>query len=482
MIKITPIVLCGGTGTRLWPISRAEYPKQFINISHEKESLYQQTLQRLESLEGKGIEKNETIIVTSETHRFLAAQQSHEVKGRKRTIILEPSSRNTAPALTLAALHSAAKGEDPVLFVSPADHLITRYDGTGENIYEAIIAASRGSVVVFGVAPKYPETNYGYIHTKKVEESHLYNVIGFSEKPTLLKAKEYLQSGRYFWNAGIVVIKASVWIRLIKEYNFDLYLNTLKSWENKTIEFDFIKPALKDFEKIKPDSIDYAVLEKINALNFDFKLIKFPGEWKDLGTWEVTSEILHSDNHGNRIHGDIVSVGAKNNLLYSTNRLVAVAGIEDIMVIETNDVVLVCKQRESPKIKSIVDTLIQNGREEGIRHRRVNRPWGWYDTVDSGRNFKVKRIVVNVGQSLSLQSHEHRSEHWVVVTGTATVLNGETALLLKANESTYIQKNAKHRLSNVGDIPLEIIEIQVGEILDEQDIKRFSDNYGRAPR
>ena len=478
MIKVTPVVLSGGSGTRLWPLSRTEFPKQFLNLSPEQPTLYQQTLQRLDGIQGKGIEKNNTLIVTVESHRFLAASQWDDKTHGASTIILEPAGRNTAPALTLAALQETEYGHDSVLVVSPADHLVTAHDGASATIQDAIFAANTGTVVIFGVEPQYPESNYGYIETKKQEGEKFLKVIKFIEKPSTLIASKYMANGGYYWNAGVLIIKASEWLRLIRINEPSIYEDTLRSWKNRIIDNQFIRPHKEYFEKIESKSIDYAVLERLNSKNMDIRLLKYPGDWSDLGNWDAVADTLHRDSNENSYVGDVISIDSKKNILYSTNRLLATIGIEDIMVIDTPDALLVSKRGESAGIKKLANILQSKERKEGRQHKKVTRPWGWYDEIDSGPYFKVKRIVVNVGASLSLQSHKHRSEHWVVVAGTARVINGEYDMVLNENQSTYIPKTVIHRLSNIGKFKLEIIEVQTGETL-EEDITRYSDDYGR---
>lgn len=482
MISIVPVILCGGSGTRLWPLSRAGFPKQFLSLDGG-DSLFQQAVRRLVSLKGSGVSIAPPLVVTSEDYRFLASEQLREIEVPLRAALLEPTSRNTAPALALAALN-ALEGSpelvDPILVVVPADQTIADNAKFHEALNVAIREASLGSIVMLGVPPDRPETGYGYIRVKEegCALDHL-TVDRFIEKPNANSAKEYIRNGDYLWNAGIFIMKASVWESALRRFAPSIFDSVKLSWEKREVDGPFIRPEKTSFEAIPKDSIDYAVIEHCPGTEFRLKVVPLRAGWNDLGSWEAVWTSLPKDTNGNVHLGDVLAIDAKNTLVNTTDRMVALIGVDDIVVIETPDAVLIADKSRSQNVKELVSSLAERGRNEHLLHRKVHRPWGWYDSVDEGERFKVKRIYVHPKASLSLQIHHHRAEHWIVVKGTAEVTKADEVILLTENQSTYIPLGAVHRLRNPGSIPLEIIEVQSGSYLGEDDIVRYVDQYGR---
>jgi mannose-1-phosphate guanylyltransferase/mannose-6-phosphate isomerase len=479
MNNITPVILCGGSGTRLWPLSRAGFPKQFL-ILDGNNSLFQQAVQRINCLAGSDICVEETIVVTNEEHRFLALDQLRELKSVSATLLLEPVGKNTAPALTLAALKAIESGRDPILVVSPADQTIANNDEFVKSLRKCVELAAAGSVVILGIKPVRPETGYGYVKCERCESSGEYAVSRFVEKPDVDVAEKYLEEGGYFWNSGIFVFKASVWLQALNIFRSDIAVATELSWFEREVDEQFIRPNAINFSKIPAESIDYAVMEKCPGSVIDIKLVPLDAGWNDLGVWDAVWQTGERDIRNNVLRGDILQVDTENSLIFASSRAVATVGVSDLIVVETADAVLVAKRDQSQHVKKIVALLEQQGRNEHSLHRKVHRPWGWYDSVDEGERFKVKRIKVKPGASLSLQKHHHRAEHWIVVKGTAEVVCGDETILLTENQSTYIPLGEVHRLINPGTIPLEIIEVQSGSYLGEDDIVRFDDTYGRT--
>ena len=476
---ITPVILCGGSGTRLWPLSRSTFPKQFLVLSG-KTTLFQQAVERLQTLKSPSIELDDTLIVTNEEHRFLVLDQLREMRDIKAQLLLEPIGRNTAPALTLAALQAIEKGEDPILVVTPADQIVQDQANFTRSLHDAIEEASKGLVVVLGIKPTKPDTGFGYIKKDKTEdENHAFKVLSFTEKPDLATAESYLRSGEYFWNGGMFVLRASVWLKAIQHFGPKIYESTLKAFNQKTNDDPFIRLNENLFKAIPSCSIDYAVIEKCPASNFEIKMIELNAGWNDLGSWNAVWQAGEKDKDQNVTYGDTLLENTKNSLVYADHKLVSVVGLDNIIVIETSDAILVIDRNQSQKVKVLVNKLNTEKREEKNLHRKVARPWGWYDTIDEGENFKVKRIQVNPGASLSLQKHTKRAEHWVVVKGVAEVICDDKKIILKENESTYIPIGHTHRLSNPSKEILEIIEVQSGKYLSEDDIERFDDKYGR---
>jgi mannose-1-phosphate guanylyltransferase/mannose-6-phosphate isomerase len=478
-INITPVILCGGSGTRLWPLSRSAFPKQFLVLSG-KTTLFQQAVVRLQHLQSEHIKLNNTLIVTNEEYRFLVLDQLREMKDVKAQLLLEPIGRNTAPALTLAAMQAMEDHEDPILVVTPADQTVQDQSAFTKSLHDAIESASTGSIVVLGIKPTKADTGFGYIRQDKIKDEHqLHKVIQFTEKPDVATAEKYIKSGEYFWNGGMFVLRASVWLKAIQHFSPDIYEATLKAFNQKTTDHPFIRLDENLFKTIPANSIDYAVIEKCPESNFEIKMVELNAGWNDLGSWDAVWQVGDKDKNQNVTYGDTLLENTKNSLVYANHKLVSVAGLDNIVVIETSDAILVIDRNQSQEVKMIVNKLTTEKREEKNLHRKVSRPWGWYDSIDEGENFKVKRIQVNPGASLSLQKHAKRAEHWVVVKGIAEVICQNKKITLKENESTYIPLGHTHRLSNPGQDILEIIEVQSGSYLGEDDIERFDDSYGR---
>jgi mannose-1-phosphate guanylyltransferase/mannose-6-phosphate isomerase len=485
MINVTPIILCGGSGTRLWPLSRTGFPKQFLCIAGD-ESLFQQAATRLLNLRNTEIQIAPPIIVTGEEHRFLVSEQLREIGVEIGCALLEPVGKNTAPALTLAALAGMEDGTDPILVVTPADQTILSSNAFTSAMQQAVKEAARGTIVILGVAPDRAETGYGYIKISPAEYNlGIYEVQSFAEKPDESTAQTYLNEGGYFWNAGIFVLKASVWLKALAQFRPDIHETALKAWSvrcnDKNPTATFVRPGKAEFIAIPSESIDYAVMEHCPGSAFHMSMVPLDAGWNDLGAWDAVWNALPKDENGNAHVGDVLTSNSCNTLVHASSRLVSLVGVSDIIVVETPDAILVANKAHSQDVRHIVSQLQAVKREEHTLHRKVHRPWGWYDNIDAGRRFKVKRIQVKPGASLSLQKHHHRAEHWIVVKGTAEIINGEKALLLNENQSTYIASGEIHRLVNPGTIPLEIIEVQLGEYLGEDDIVRYEDNYGRSP-
>lgn len=482
MINVTPVILCGGSGTRLWPLSRTGFPKQFLCLTGN-ESLFQQAAQRLSSLGNAEIEVASPLIVTGEDHRFLASEQLREIGIELGAALLEPVGRNTAPALTLAALAAAEAGNDPVLVVTPADQTVTNFNAFTKTTQIAIQEAENGAVVILGVTPDSPETGYGYIQVDKATlGDDTQTVTRFVEKPNETTARAYLEEGGYYWNAGMFVLKASVWLRALEQFRPDILEATRIAWSMRATDSHFIRPGKAEFVAIPSESVDYAAMERCPGSAFSIKMVSLDAGWSDLGAWDAVWKVLPKDESGNAHIGDVLTTDSHNTLVHATSRLVSLVGVGHIVVIETPDAVLVADKSRSQDVKHIVNALGKQKREEQALHRKVHRPWGWYDSIDEGGRFKVKRIQVKPKASLSLQKHHHRAEHWIVVAGTAEITNGDKVLTLTENQSTYIPLGEVHRLANPGTIPLEIIEVQSGGYLGEDDIVRFEDNYGRSGR
>lgn len=479
MINVTPVILCGGSGTRLWPLSRTGFPKQFLCLTG-KESLFQQVALRLANLGNTDIQVATPIIVTGEDHRFLASEQLREIGIELGCAILEPVGRNTAPALTLAALAALEGGTDPVLVVTPADQTVVKADAFAAAMQRAITEAANGTIVILGVKPDKPETGYGYIQINQAEaNAGLHAVRRFVEKPDANTAQNYLNEGGYYWNAGMFVLKASVWLKSLEQFRQDIAQATQQAWNKRTTDAAFFRPGKVEFTAIPSESIDYAVMERCPGSVFPIKMVPLDAGWNDLGAWDAVWNVLPKDENGNAHLGDVIATDSRNTLVHATSRLVGLVGVTNLVVIETPDSVLVADKSHSQDVKRIVNELKTNGREEHTLHRKVYRPWGWYDSIDEDDRFKVKRIQVKPGASLSLQKHYHRAEHWIVVKGTAEIVCGDRKIRLTENQSTYIPLGEIHRLMNPGRIPLEIIEVQSGSYLGEDDIIRIEDHYGR---
>jgi mannose-1-phosphate guanylyltransferase/mannose-6-phosphate isomerase len=494
MTQVLPVILCGGSGTRLWPLSRSGFPKQFLVLSGDgsNQSLFQQAISRIHAVANQEIGLGKTLIVTNEEHRFLALDQLRELKtGSKNleaTLLLEPSGRNTAPALTIAALFALEqnkdKNKDPILVVTPADQTVTNPAAFTKALQNAIQIAQEDAIAILGITPAAPETGYGYIKVQGQSAQQGFTVERFVEKPNEATAKQYLAEGGYFWNGGMFVLKASVWLAALKKYRPDILVATEKAWQAKTTDTsgdaDFMRPAKELFNAIPSDSIDYAVIEKCPGSQYLIKMVELDAGWNDLGAWDAVWQVGKQDAQGNVTSGDTLVSNSKNSLIHASSRLVSAVGVENLIIIETADAVLVADRKNSQDVKNIVTQLASQKREEKSLHRKVSRPWGWYDSVDEGERFKVKRIQVKPGASLSLQMHHHRAEHWIVVKGMAEITNGDQVITLNENQSTYIPQGQTHRLANPGKTPLEIIEVQSGSYLGEDDIVRFEDTYGRS--
>ena len=480
---IQPVVLCGGSGTRLWPLSRSGFPKQFLCLTGS-ESLFQQATMRLVGLGSDSLKVAKPMIVTGQEHRFLASEQLRECGIELGSALLEPVGRNTAPALTLAALAATSDGFDPVMVVTPADQRVADAGAFNQTMQVAVREAVSGSVVILGVKPDAPESGYGYIQASGVTEEPVMTVKRFVEKPNLATAQHYLHEGGYYWNAGMFVLRASVWLKTLERFRPDILRATAAAWERRGVDANpaglFVRPSDAEFDAVPAESIDYAVMEHLPSSGQPLSMVPLNAGWSDLGSWDAVWQALPQDEQGNAHLGDVMTADSQCTLVHASSRLVTLVGVRDLVVIETPDAVLVAGKTRGQDVKQIVSQLQQAQRAEQSLHRKVHRPWGWYDSVDDGERFKVKRIQVRPGASLSLQKHHHRAEHWVVVKGTAEITNGDSTLRLVENQSTYIPLGSVHRLANPGSIPLEIIEVQSGDYLGEDDIVRFEDTYGRV--
>ena len=475
---VQPVIMAGGSGTRLWPLSRAGYPKQFLVLTADNRSLFQQAVQRLQHLAADDLVLNAPLTVGNEEHRFLILDQLREVGGDPGTVVLEPAARNTAAAMTLAALQSSEGGADPVMVVVAADHTVADVATFTRALQFAVSVAAQGAIVVLGITPDRPETGYGYIRCA-AEGAGCARVEQFVEKPDAATAAGYLADGRYSWNSGMFVVRASVWLAALESFRPDIASACRAAWARRSSDARFVRPGKAEFAAVPAESVDYAVMERCPGSAFDIRVVPLAAGWNDLGAWDAVWQVAAKDGAGNAASGDAMVVDSRNTLVHATSRLVSVVGMDDVMVIETPDAVLVADRRRSQEVKQIVAALEVQGRSEKTLHRKVHRPWGWYDSIDAGPRFQVKRILVKPGASLSLQMHHHRAEHWIVVSGTAEVTNGEQVTMLSENQSTYIPLGQTHRLANPGKLPLEIIEVQSGSYLGEDDIVRFDDSYGR---
>jgi len=496
MALVIPVILCGGSGTRLWPLSRSGFPKQFLVLSGDdsSQSLFQQALTRIHSVANSKITLGTTLVVTNEDHRFLALDQLREMKSAQATLLLEPTGRNTAPALSMAAFwaqqlssNTSSDAQDPILVITPADQTIQNPASFTKALQDCIatVEANAHSICILGITPSAPEIAYGYIKRSGTkDQNNSYAVDQFVEKPDLKKAQEYLANGNYLWNSGMFVLRASTWLAALKEFRTDIFETSQKAWQAKSEDsadgVSFIRPSKEEFQVIPTESIDYAVIEKCPGSQFPIKMVELDAGWNDLGAWDAVWQVGKKDDNGNVANGDILLANSKNSLVHASSRLVSVVGVENLIIVETADAVLVANRGSSQDVKNIVTKLEAQGRTEKNLHRKVSRPWGWYDSVDEGERFKVKRIQVKPGASLSLQMHHHRAEHWIVVKGVAEITNGDQIITLKENQSTYIPQGHTHRLANRGTEPLEIIEVQSGSYLGEDDIVRFEDTYGRS--
>ena len=478
---IQPVVLSGGSGTRLWPLSREKYPKQLLPLIGE-DSLLQATVRRMEGIQG--VQLAAPMVVCNEEYRFVIAEQLR-LMDKPGTVVLEPLGRNTAPALTIAAQAASVNGADPVLLVMPADHVILDKAAFQDVVRRGASLAQNGAIVTFGITPDAPETGYGYIQTGEAFGADgAQRIARFVEKPDLQTAESYLAQGNYLWNSGLFMVRASVWLAALKVCRPDILAACDAAWEAGKSDGEFVRVGKEAFSVCPSDSIDYAVMERIARPDAAAGLpagvvIPLSAGWSDVGAWEALWKALPKDAQGNVAQGDVLLQDSTNTLALSDGRLIACVGVNDLVIVETADAVLVAHKDKTQDVKKIVDRLKAAGRAEGQMHRKVFRPWGSYDSVDNGERFQVKRIVVKPGAALSLQMHHHRAEHWIVVNGTARVTKGDEVFLVSENESTYIPLGTTHRLENPGRVPLEMIEVQSGSYLGEDDIVRFEDVYGR---
>jgi mannose-1-phosphate guanylyltransferase/mannose-1-phosphate guanylyltransferase/mannose-6-phosphate isomerase len=464
-----PVILSGGSGTRLWPLSRGQYPKQFLPLvsSH---TMIQETVLRLTGLDGL----NAPIAVCNEDHRFMMAEQLWEIGVKPAAIILEPVGKNTAPAVAMAALTAAS--EEDVLLVLPADHVIADLAAFHKAIVQAEALAKQGFLVTFGIVPTEPETGYGYIKRDTLQHGPAFNVAAFVEKPDAETAKHYLDSGDYYWNSGMFAFKAGTFLNELEKFNPEMLAICRQALNAAKVDLDFVRLDKSLFSTCPADSIDYAVMEKTDKA----VVIPLDADWNDVGSWSALWDVTDKDVCGNAISGDVLTVDTHNSFIHAQSKLVAVIGADDLVVIETADAVMIAPKNRVQEVKEIVAQLKERGRREADVHRKAYRPWGHFDLVDTGERHQTKRIVVKPGGKLSLQRHHHRAEHWVVVKGTALVTKGDEKLLITENESTYIPLGIVHCLENPGVIPLEIVEVQSGSYLGEDDIVRFGDQYGRV--
>jgi len=470
---LIPVILSGGSGTRLWPLSRAALPKQFLPLVSEQ-TMFQETLSRLNGVPDLAA----PIVVCNNEHRFLAAEQIRAISVTPQALILEPFGRNTAPAVAAAAFSAQAKANDAVLLVLPADHLIQDVAGFHRAIQSALLLAMQNNLVTFGITPNDPATGFGYIergaNLPNTQDS--FAVARFVEKPDLDKAKAFLASGNFFWNSGMFVFKAEVYLAELKQHRPDIYTAAQSAWQHSQRDLDFCRLDEAAFKDCPSDSIDYAVMEHTRSA----AMVTVDIGWSDIGSWSALAETCQSDARGNAIRGDVYAAETDDCYIRSESRLVAAIGVKDLIIVETADAILVTHKDAAQDVKHTVDYLKQAERSEHLVHRRMYRPWGYYEGIDIGERFQAKRIVVNPGSKLSLQKHKFRAEHWVVVSGKARVTRGEDSLVLYADQSTYIPLGVIHRLENIGDTPLHLIEVQSGSYLGEDDIERFEDDYQRS--
>ena len=471
-IAVQPVIMAGGSGTRLWPLSRSGFPKQFLVLSGNT-SLFQQAVSRLQGLADEQLSLSPALVVGNEEHRFLVLDQLRELAIEPAAVLLEPVGRNTAPAMTLAALQATQEGADPVLVVAAADQTVTDVPAYTAALRRAVAQAAEGAIAILGIRPDRPDIGYGYIRA----EGEL--VAQFVEKPDLATAQRYVAAGSYFWNAGMFVVRASVWLAALQRFRPDILAACETAFAARTSDAKFVRPGKAEFAAVPAESVDYAVMEKCPGV-LDIRMQQLDAGWNDLGAWEAVWQVAEKDADGNASTGDAIVRDSHNTLVYATSRLVSVVGLRDVVVVETPDAVLVADRERSQDVKKIVAQLGTARRDEQNLHRKVHRPWGWYDSIDHGPRHQVKRILVKPGASLSLQMHHHRAEHWIVVSGTAEVTNGDKVIMLTENQSTYIPLGQTHRLANPGKVPLEIIEVQSGSYLGEDDIVRFEDTYGRS--
>lgn len=483
---LQPVILSGGSGTRLWPMSREKYPKQLLSFIGG-ETMLQSTATRLSGYSGKVTVATGPIVVCNEEYRFLSAEQMRAAGTTGGRILLEPFGRNTAPAVTIAAMLAAADGDDALLLVMPADHVMRDLPAFHAAIDAAIGPALDGAMVTFGIVPDRPEIGYGYLEVATSIRGidglrDAQPLVAFVEKPPVETARQYLEGGRHLWNSGLFMMRASVWLKALAHFAPTMHDACDKAFKAGSTDRDFVRIGRDAFALCPSDSIDYAVMEKLAAapgLGIPGVVVPLSAGWSDVGAWDAVWAAATKDANGNSAQGDTMLEDTRNSLVITEGRLVACLGLDDMIVIETPDAVLVARKDKTQEIKKIVNRLKAESRPHADNHRKVHRPWGYYDSIDNGSRFQVKRIVVKPGASLSLQMHHHRAEHWIVVSGTARVTRGDEIIMLAENQSTYIPLGTVHRLENPGKIDLEMIEVQSGTYLGEDDIVRLEDNYGR---
>jgi mannose-1-phosphate guanylyltransferase/mannose-6-phosphate isomerase len=466
---LKPVILSGGAGTRLWPLSRELHPKQLLSLADDSRTMLQDTVSRMDGLPDLG----NAIVVCNESHRFMVAEQLRQVGGTLPDIVLEPTGRNTAPAIALAAWVARRSG-DPLLLVLPADHVIRDVAAFQAAVRVAIPAAQAGKLVTFGVVARQPETGYGYIR-RAAGEGPVYQIDRFVEKPDLQTARGFVGAGNYYWNSGMFLFRASRYLEELERHAPDIAEVCRAAVDQAKQDLDFVRIDPVSFGACRSDSIDYAVMEKTS----EAVVVPLDAGWSDVGSWSSLHEAVDKDRHGNVLRGDVIVEDAEGCFLYAQSRLVAAVGLRDHVVVETKDAVLVAPKDRVQDVKKIAARLKASGRQEHSLHREVFRPWGSYDSVESGERYQVKRLTVKPGASMSLQMHHHRAEHWIVVSGTARITRNDEVFLLEENQSTYIPIGARHRIENPGKIMLHIIEVQSGGYLGEDDIVRFEDRYGR---
>lgn len=471
---IHPIIMAGGSGSRLWPLSRQLNPKQFLALVDEECTMLQSTVRRLQ-----GLEMAPPLLICNEEHRFLAAEQLRRFYDEQPTLLLEPASRNTAPAIALAALQARVSDEDPVLLVLAADHAIDDVDAFQSSVRKALPLAEDGRLVTFGITPSHAETGYGYIEQGSAAGEG-FVVRQFVEKPDAETAQSYYDSGRFFWNSGMFMFRASRYLDALMRFRPEILGACEHAWEGRVADMDFMRVDRKSFEACPEESIDYAVMEPLSRDSDAAVMVPLDAGWSDIGSWASLWQISEKDEQSNVLKGDVIAEVTRDSYVRAEHRLVATLGIEDLVVVETKDAVLVAHKDRVQDVKWVVERIRDDERHEHMNHREVYRPWGMYDSVDQGNRYQVKRITVKPGAQLSTQMHHHRAEHWVVVSGTAEVFNGEDQYIVSENESTFIPIGQVHSLRNPGVIPLELIEVQSGSYLGEDDIVRFEDQYGRS--